>query len=130
MSWFLNPWFQIGLGALLTSVAEILLKKGAVSADPIAGLPDWAGAAALASGWTWLGIAAYIGSFLSWLRVLRVVPLNIAYSLVSVAQVLVPIGAAVVLDEHVSRWRWAGIALVLSGVLLLINVAARAEERA
>jgi drug/metabolite transporter (DMT)-like permease len=129
-SWFLNPYFQIALGAVLTSVAELLLKKGAVSATPIAGLPDWVGASALTSGWTWLGVAAYVGSFASWLRVLRLVPLNIAYSLVNVAQVLVPIGAALVLDEYVSPRRWLGIILVLSGLLLLINVAAQREKSA
>jgi multidrug transporter EmrE-like cation transporter len=130
VSAFLNPWFQIALGAVLTSVAELLLKKGAVSASEVAGLPGWAGVGALTSGWTWLGIAAYLGSFASWLRVLRVVPLNLAYSLVNVAQVLVPIGAAVLLDEHVSPTRWLGIALVMSGLLILVNVALGTERRA
>jgi len=128
LSWFLNPYVQIGVGSVLTCVAELLLKKGAVSAPQIPWLPEWFGASAMTSGWTWIGIVAYIGSFLSWLRVLRLVPLNIAYSLVNVAQLLVPVGAAVLLDEHISHWRWAGIALVLAGVCSLINVAAEMER--
>jgi multidrug transporter EmrE-like cation transporter len=125
---FLNPYVQIGVGAVLTCVAELLLKKGAISATPVPWLPEWLGAAAMTSGWTWLGIVTYVGSFLSWLRVLRLVPLNIAYSLVTVAQVLVPMGAAVVLHEHVSALRWVGIAFVLAGVMSLISVAAAMER--
>ena len=97
---FLNPYVQIAIGSLLTCAAELLLKKGAVSAEPVAWLPAWIGASAMTSGWTWLGILAYIGSFVSWLYVLRIMPLNIAYSLVNVAQVLVPLDLYVC---HTSR---------------------------
>ena len=119
---------QIGVGAVLTCAAELLLKKGASSATQLPWLPEWLGASAMTSGWTWLGIVAYVGSFLSWLRVLRLLPLNIAYSLVTVAQVLVPIGAAVVLHEHVSALRWLGIAFVLAGVIALVSVAVAMER--
>jgi drug/metabolite transporter (DMT)-like permease len=129
VSWFIDPYVQIGVGSLLTCAAELLLKKGAVSAPQLSWLPDWFGASALGSSWTWLGILAYIGSFASWLRVLRLVPLNIAYSLVNVAQVLVPIGAAVLLHERITPWRWAGIALVLAGVSSVMSAAAELERR-
>jgi len=125
---FFNPYVQIGVGAVLSCVAELLLKKGATSAMQLSWLPEWLGASAMTSGWTWLGITAYLGSFLSWLRVLRLLPLNIAYSLVTVAQVLVPLGAAAVLHEHVSGLRWAGIGFVLAGVISLIHVAAEMEK--
>jgi drug/metabolite transporter (DMT)-like permease len=129
LSWLIDPYVQIGVGALLTCIAELLLKKGAVDARPIAGVPDWSGAAALTSSWTWLGIVAYLGSFASWLRVLRLLPLNIAYSLVNVAQVLVPLGAALVLHEQITRMRWAGIAFVLAGVSSMVSAAAELERR-
>jgi drug/metabolite transporter (DMT)-like permease len=106
-----------------------LLKKGAVSAEHVGWVPEWSGVSAMTSVWTWAGIAAYLGSFASWLYVLRRVPLNIAYSLVNVAQFLVPLGASIFLHERVSQWRWAGIALVLGGIYLLINVAAELEKQ-
>jgi len=126
---FLNPYVQIAIGSLLTCAAELLLKKGAVSAEPVAWLPAWIGASAMTSGWTWLGILAYIGRFVYWLYVLRIMPLNIAYSLVNVAQVLVPLGAAFFLHETISVRRWIGIAMVLAGLYLLINVKAEAEKK-
>jgi len=129
LAWFLNPYVQIALGSLLTCAAELLLKQGAVSAPPIPWLPQWFDISAMFSGWTWLGICAYILSMISWLYVLRIMPLNIAYALVNVAQVLVPLGAVYFRHEHVSIKRWAGIGLVLLGLYALLDVTAKAEKK-
>ena len=74
---FLNPYFQLGLGAVLVTASEILLKIGA-TAVPSEGWLTEVGIAALASWWTWAGIVTYLLSFASWLLVLRYVPLGIA----------------------------------------------------
>ena len=85
------------------------------------------GVTALASPWTWAGIACHILSFASWLHVLRFVPLNVAFSLISVVHVLVPLGAWLFLGEPISLTRWLGIGLVLAGIALVARPAARAE---
>jgi multidrug transporter EmrE-like cation transporter len=126
---FLNAYVQIALGSLLTCAAELLLKKGAISAPDIKWLPTWFNISAMFSWWTWAGITCYILSMLSWLYVLRIMPLNVAYALVNVAQVLVPMGAAYFLHEHVSMRRWAGIALVLVGLYALLDTTAKAEQK-
>ena len=100
-----NAYVQIAIGALLVNVSELLLKKGAV-------------AGGLASGWTWLGITTYILSFLSWLYVLRHLPLSVAYPLISVVHLLIPLGAWLVLHEVISARRWIGIAFVFTGVVM------------
>jgi hypothetical protein len=57
LAWFINPYLQIGIGAVLVTVSEVLLKMGADAAPQMARLPMWmSGVAALASGWTWAGI--------------------------------------------------------------------------
>ena len=122
--WFLNPYLQIALGAVLVTASELLLKKGAS-----AGAAGWFGVAALASPWTWGGIACYIASFLSWLHVLRFVPLSIAFPLINIVHVLVPLGALVFLHEPVSPRRWMGIALILVGILAIMRPAATAEAK-
>jgi drug/metabolite transporter (DMT)-like permease len=109
---FLNPYLQIGIGALLVTVSELLLKKGAMSG-------------ALASGWTWLGIVTYLLSFASWLYVLRHLPLSIAFALINVVHVLVPLGAWAILGETISMQRWIGIACVLCGTVLVSQRAGR-----
>jgi len=74
---------------------------------------------ALASGWTWLGIITYIGSFVCWLYVLRHLPLSVAYPLINIVQVLVPLAAWWVLGESISAQRWIGIACVLCGTVIV-----------
>lgn len=131
LRWLANPYVQIGLGALLVTASELLLKKGAAltATGPAAtGPAAWFGVAALGSGWTWAGIVCYVLSFVSWLHVLRHVPLSIAFALINVVHVLVPVGAWLVLHEAISGRRWAGIGLVLCGILLVARPAARAEE--
>ena len=104
--WFLNPYVQIAIGALLVTASELLLKKGAMNG-------------ALASGWTWLGILTYLLSFASWLYVLKHLPLSVAFALINVVHVLVPLGAWSLLGESISPRRWVGIACVLCGTVLV-----------
>jgi drug/metabolite transporter (DMT)-like permease len=113
--WFLNPYTQIGIGALLVTASELQLKLGATSARDV----GWFGVAALASWWTWGGIATYILSFASWLYVLRKLPLSVAISLMSITYVLVPLAARLLLDESISPRRGIGIVLVLCGTVLV-----------
>jgi undecaprenyl phosphate-alpha-L-ara4N flippase subunit ArnE len=51
--------------------------------------------------------------------VLRCLPLSIAYALISIVQVLVPLGAWIFLGETISVHRWIGIGFVLCGTLLV-----------
>ena len=124
---FLNPYVQLALGALLVTSSELLMKKGA-SGVP-AGTVGWFGIGALGSWWTWAGIVTYILSFLSWIYVLRFVPLGIAFALISVVHVLIPLGAWLFLHEAVSLRRWSGILMVLCGLLLILKPAVKAEQR-
>ena len=111
-----SPYLWIGVGALLVTASELLLKTGATRG-------------ALLSGWTWLGIFTYILSLGSWLYVLRKLPLSVAYGLITIVQVLVPLGAWIFLHEQISAVRWAGIACVLCGTLMVGRSAAAIEER-
>ena len=126
----LNPYLLIFVGSLLATAGELLLKKGA---DSVAGRGGAAASAAgltpLLSGWTWAGIVSYVTSLVSWLYVLRTVPLSIAFPLVNVVHVFVPLGASLFLHEHVSARRWAGIALILLGIFAVVKPVARAEEK-
>ena len=113
--WFFNPYVQLGFDALLVTTAELLLKKGAVSGAHLPAGISWLGFGALASMWTWIGIVAYLLSFACWLYVLRHIPISVAFGLISIAQVLVPLGAWLFLGEAISLLRWIGIASVLAG---------------
>ena len=130
VAWFFNPYVQIGIGAVLVAVSELLLKKGAMAAPQFAQMPTGlGGVSALASGWTWAGIVFYILSFASWIYVLRYVPLTVAFSLINLVHVLVPIGAWLVLGEQIPVRRWLGIVLILAGIIMVVGPATKAEEK-
>lgn len=129
-AWLLNPYVLILLGALLDSTGEVLLAKGAraVANTPVTtGVLGWMGP--LASGWTWIGITSYILSLLSWLYVLRHVPLSIAFPLINVVHVLVPTGAHLFLHETIPLRLWLGVAMILSGVLVIARPLMAMEEK-
>ena len=117
--WFFNPYTQLGFDAVLVTAAELLLKKGAMTGQRLPPSIAWLGVGALASMWTWIGILAYLLSFACWLYVLRRIPISIAFGLISIAQVLVPLGAWMFLGEAVSARRWIGIACVLCGTVCI-----------
>ena len=129
LKWFLHPYVQLAIGAMLVTASELLLRRGAQDYHDATGPANYLGIAALGSWWTWLGIITYILSFASWLYVLRFVPLSIAFPVINVVHVLVPLGAWAILHEHVSGRRWAGIALVLTGILLIVRPVVQAEEK-
>jgi len=129
MRTFLNPYLQIVIGALLDTAGEILLKKGANAVPTAGGAGGIFGVTPLASGWTWIGIVSYVLSLVSWLYVLRSVPLSVAFPLINVVHVFVPVGASIFLHERVMPKRWLGISLIILGVFAIIKPLIKAEER-
>ncbi len=81
------------------------------------------------SAWTWLGIISYILGLLFWLSVLRTMPLSVAFPVVNVLHMLVPIGAQVLLHESVPMRRWLGILLAMGGTLLILKPVEAAEKQ-
>src|SRR4029078_12407141 len=128
-SGFGNPWLQLGLSVVCVFPSELLLKRGA----PEVAAPDdafsWSGINGLASPLVWWAIVLIIASFISWLYVLRYVPLNFAYPLSRVVDILVPLGCWIFLGELISALRWCGIALVVFGLALVAKPIAKMEER-
>jgi drug/metabolite transporter (DMT)-like permease len=65
----------------------------------------------------------YACATLVWVAVLRHAPLNRIYPIMALSFVLTPVGAMLLLKEPIPGGYWAGVALILSG-LLVINIAA------
>jgi len=126
---FGNPWLQLGLSVACVLVSEFLLKRGATQvAEPDSAF-SWTGINGLASPLVWWAILLIIASFISWLYVLRYIPLTIAFPLSRVVDILVPLGCWIFLGESISPLRWCGIALVIIGLALVAKPIAQIEER-
>ncbi len=118
-----HPYVHTVFAAFCVTAAELLFKQGAEATK------DGAfGVSVLGSVWTWMGIGPYIVSFVIWLHVLKRVPLYIAFSIMSITQVLVPLSAWWFRAEHISPYRWAGILVVLIGIFVVAGPAMKAEK--
>ncbi len=127
--WFVNPWTQLAICVLLATAAEIFLKLGAeATADPESAW-SWTGLTGLRSGWVWWGILASVISLFNWLATIRKLPLTIAFPVGNAVHILVPLSSWIFLSEAIMPRRWAGIGLVLIGLLIVARPAAKLEER-
>ena len=100
-SGFANPWFQLGFGVVCVLVYELLQKRGASETANLSQVWSWTGITALVSPLIWLAMALMIVSLLSWLYVLRYIPLSIAFPLSRVVDVLIPLSCWLILGERV-----------------------------
>ena len=127
---FYNPSFQLALSVALVAVYELLLKIGAIETADIAGKSwAWTGLSGLFSGYVWIAILFVILSLITWLYVLRYLPLSIAFPISQVVHALIPLGSWLILGESITPLRWCGIALVLAGLAVMAKPAAQLEER-
>ncbi len=127
---FANPWFHLALSVFFVAVYQLLLKLGATETAHIdTGSWAWTGLSGLASLYVWLGLPLILLSLLTWLQVLRFIPLSIAFPISQIPHILVPLCSWLILGESINGLRWGGIALVSLGLALVAKPVARLEER-
>jgi len=129
LSGFGNPWLQLTVSVVCVFVSELLLKRGATEVAEPDSAWSWTGINGLASPLVWWAILLIIASFISWLYVLRYIPITIAYPVSRIVDVLVPLGCWIFLGEFISPLRWSGIALVVIGLALVAKPVAQIEQR-
>lgn len=127
---FANPWFHLALSVIFVAAYQLLLKLGASETAHIASARwAWTGLSGLASIYVWLGIPLVILGLVTWLHVLRYIPLSIAFPISQVPHILVPLCSWLLLGEVITSLRWCGIALVSLGLALVAKPVAQLEER-
>lgn len=129
LRWLANPWLQIGFNVLIVTASEIFLKLGARNTAAFTQSWNWTGITGLLSPWTWLGIVCLILSLVSWLYVLRLIPLSVAFPLSNAVHVFVPFASWIFLGEMIAPKRWWGITLVLIGLIIVGKPISRIEEK-
>jgi drug/metabolite transporter (DMT)-like permease len=98
------------------SVGQILFKSAAlISTDPQFGYVDWK---IVFHPYTIIGVAIYAAATLLWIWMLRVVPLNLAYPLMGLAFVIVPVMGALFLGEPFKPTMMIGGLLIAAGIYL------------
>jgi multidrug transporter EmrE-like cation transporter len=74
---------------------------------------------ALGSPVIWAGIIVHAAEFAIWLEILGQAPLSVAFPLESISYVTVVGASRLILREHVPPRRWAGIGLIVTGIVIL-----------
>ncbi len=116
-------WALLLGGVALNAAAQLLLKAATRYAGPLvsdAGRVEWLHATAL---WKapplWLGLGCYGVSVVLWLGALSRLPVSVAYPMLSVGYVVNAVAAAVLFGEAITAVKFAGIGLIVAGVILL-----------
>ena len=123
-----NPWLHLVISVTCVAIYELLLKRGAAeTANPNSSW-SWTGITGLGSIYVWIAIAFVILSLITWLNVLRYLPLSIAFPISQAVHVLVPLGSWLILGENIVTLRWIGIAFVSLGLAVVAKPVARLEE--
>jgi drug/metabolite transporter (DMT)-like permease len=106
----------------LAALAQLTLKHGVNQAFPPPSafkLDGHSLRSMLATPTVWLGIALFGLSAIAWVAVLSRTSLSFAYPFVSLTYVLILSVDKFVLLESVPAVRWAGVALIVSGIVVI-----------
>jgi len=123
-----NPWLHLIISIVCVAIYELLLKRGARDTANLSPSWSWTGLTGLASIYVWIAIVFVIISLITWLYVLRYLPLSIAFPIAQSVHVLIPLGSWLILGENIVTLRWIGIALVSLGLAIVAKPVARLEE--
>jgi drug/metabolite transporter (DMT)-like permease len=106
----------------LAAVAQITLKAGMNQVTSSSGTATLSSASLRAIATTptvWLGLVLFAFSAVAWLFVLSRVSLSFAYPFASLSYLIIVLADRFVFDEVVPPARWAGVALIMTGIVLV-----------
>jgi len=109
-------------GVTLNAVAQLALKNATGTTGAIDGTRQglWTAAQQLgASTSFWLALLAYAISVAVWVVGLSRLPVSQAYPVLSLGYLITALLAWMLLGESISLERWAGIGLIMVGVILV-----------
>jgi len=107
----------LGLYVVILSSGQLLFKKAAQSSGTISGLGDVR--QLMVNHWLWLALILYGVATILWVAILQRVPLSTAVLFNALCFVLVPLAAAALFGETIG-WRHAvGMALIVSGLVVV-----------
>ena len=114
-----NPWLHLIISVACVAIYELLLKRGATeTADPNSSW-SWTGLTGLGSIYVWIAIVFVIVSLITWLYVLRYLPLSVAFPISQSVHVLVPLGSWLILGETITPRTMLAAAVIVGGVMLI-----------
>ena len=114
----------IVISVLLSVLGQLLLKMGMTQVGPLnpkGGLGDLVQVGVQVFGNLKVigGFAAYGISSLFWIAVLSKVNLSLAYPMLALNYVLIPLTAWLFLGEQIPSLRWLGVGIIIIGIVVI-----------
>lgn len=108
---------------MLETAIHFFFKKSALAKAEIS-VVDLSSAAVFlkavfASPFLWAGLITVAAVFIIWSTVLAKIDLSVAVPIASFSYILVPLASIIFLHEKITVLRWAGIILILLGVIFV-----------
>ena len=110
------------LSVTLAAVAQLTLKHGmnqVVEESGQLGLDGDSLRSVATTAWVWIGLALFGLSAVVWLAVLSKTSLSFAYPFASLTYVLILLADRFVLDQPIPGLRYAGVACIIVGIVLV-----------
>ena len=108
------------ISIVLGVCGQIAMKYGSVQIGPVNFSQPFSFLISAATNfYTLLGLGLYFISSIFWIVVLSRVELPFAYPLISIGYILVLIASALLFHEKIFTIHYAGIALIIAGVVLI-----------
>lgn len=117
----LHPLILLMIAITLGVIGQLTLKKGIgnVGVITLSGLHWGLVLLMLKQPFIVLGFCCYFLSAGLYMVVISQVPLSLAYPLVSIGYILVVFFSRIFFHEQVTVWRWLGVFLICTGVILV-----------
>lgn len=114
--------FFLLLSVLMNSIAQVSLKRGILAIEGV-NLRHLVHPALfirlLANPFISLWFLLLVPTMLLWLKVISMTELSFAYPFQSLSMVFISLGSIIFLKERISPRQWAGIFLILLGIILI-----------
>ena len=105
-------------GVFMSAAGGFFLKVGAVQVQYDNGIVDIF--RQVACNWQIIiGIFMYVIPVMIWIFLLKKIELSFLQPLFSITYVITPILASILLNENVTTVRWAGIGVIIVGVIIV-----------
>lgn len=109
----MTHFFLLIIVSLLTCIGQVCQKQAVIYWQ--SGLP----ANSLAIKWLLIAIILLALGMLFWLKLLQILPLSIAYPMLSINFVIVTLIGQFIYQEKISIKHWIGVFIIMLGIVLL-----------
>lgn len=110
----MTHFFLLIIVSLLTCIGQVCQKQAVIYRQ--SGLPE---KNSLAIKWLLIAIILLALGMLFWLKLLQILPLSIAYPMLSINFVIVTLIGQFIYQEKISIKHWIGVFIIILGIILL-----------